>query len=156
MDLFAVSPDVFAPESGTIVRITDGKSTPFSGYGPGVVLMHGDSGFYHLLSHLVLSSINVRSGQRVLDGQRIARFDPEIRHTHYEVRREATGPSETNTVNPLLWFASRQRQLVATAPPKPKEPSNTGGVLVGAVIVTGLVGLGWLAVRAAKYTASPA
>jgi murein DD-endopeptidase MepM/ murein hydrolase activator NlpD len=147
--MFAAVPDVFAPESGVVERVSDGKSVPFQGYGPGVILIRGDSGFYHLLSHLNFSTISVAPGQRIFDGQRIAQFDREIAHTHYEVRREPIGPSATNTIDPAVWLAAQQRKLVATAPPV--QPSNTGIKLVA---VMGLFGLGWLALRIARHAAT--
>jgi murein DD-endopeptidase MepM/ murein hydrolase activator NlpD len=147
--MFATSPDVFAPESGVVERVSDGKSAPFQGYGPGVILIKGDSGFYHLLSHLNFSTINVAPGQRVFDGQRIAQFDREVAHTHYEVRRAPTGPSATNTIDPAVWLTIQQRKLVAEAP-----PDKTSNVGVKLAAVMGLVGLSWLALRVAKRAAT--
>lgn len=151
LDLFAEAPDVFAPETGIVVTVTDGKSPPFSGYGPGVILILGASGYYHLLSHLRFSTIAVKQGMPVFEGQKLAQFDPEIRHTHYEVRRQATGPSETNTVNPLKWLADQQRPVVAAKTPTQLSPRK---VLVGAAIVAGFFGASALALRIAKQAAT--
>lgn len=150
--MFAVSPDVFAPETAYVVKVSDGKSPPFTGYGPGVVLLKGVSGFYHLLSHLNFSTIKVTPGQFVADGQLIAQFDREHGHTHYEVRKEATGPSETNTIDPTVWLVQQQRKLVAATP---AQTSNAKNVVIGVVAVTGLFGLSWLALRVAKRAAMP-
>lgn len=105
MDLFAVGiRDVWAPEAGNIVAVSDGSSPPFVGFGPGVVLMKGASGIYHLLSHLQAGTTLVRVGQEVVEGAPIAKFDPGMAHCHWEVRKAPTGPSETNTINPEAWL----------------------------------------------------
>lgn len=95
--------NVWAPEDGTVVSVADGSSPPWSGYGPGIVLLKGKSGWYHMMAHLTYSSIQVRPGQVIAEGAPIALFDPGIAHCHYEVRRMPTGPSEMNTVNPEEW-----------------------------------------------------
>lgn len=151
MDLFAVQRDVFAPEAGIVERVADGSSPPFVGYGPGVVLLRGASGFYHLLSHLDFKTITVKSGQPILEGTLLGQFNAEHGHTHYEVRKAPTGPSETNTVDPAQWLASEQRKLVASAAPSSTSRGRT--VAIGAVTVVGFLGLSWLALRAAKHAA---
>lgn len=104
MDLFGgADRTVVAPESGTVVAVADGKSAPFSGYGPGVVLILGTSGRYLLLAHLAYSSITVRKGDQIAEGEPIALFDAGAGHVHFEVRKQATGPSKTNTIDPRDW-----------------------------------------------------
>jgi murein DD-endopeptidase MepM/ murein hydrolase activator NlpD len=103
MDLFAKTNAVVAPDSGVVVAVSDGSSPPWSGYGPGVVVIRGDSGKFLLLGHLDYSTIDVTLGERVAEGQFVAQFDDGIGHTHFEVRRELTGPSETNTLDPSSW-----------------------------------------------------
>ena len=98
--------DVWAPEAGIVVAVSDGSSPPFVGYGPGVVLMKGSSGVFHLFSHLELASIRVQKGQQIAEGAPIGRFDAAHAHCHYEVRRNPTGPSETNTIDPVAWLES--------------------------------------------------
>jgi murein DD-endopeptidase MepM/ murein hydrolase activator NlpD len=95
--------DVWAPEAGIVVAVSDGSSPPFVGYGPGIVLLKGASGVYHLLAHLQAGTTVVRVGQTLAEGAPIAKFDPAMGHCHYEVRRAPTGPSETNTINPEEW-----------------------------------------------------
>lgn len=99
--------DVWAPEAGTVVAVADGSSPPFSGYGPGVVLLKGASGVYHLLSHLDYPTIKVRVGMELAEGEPIAKFSAAYAHCHYEVRRKPTGPSETNTINPEEWHKAQ-------------------------------------------------
>lgn len=103
MDLFGKTREVVAPDSGTVAAIGNGSSAPWVGYGPGVVVIAGDSGKYLLMGHLTYSTIRVEKGQRVREGDLIALFDPGIAHTHFEVRHELTGPSATNTMNPASW-----------------------------------------------------
>jgi murein DD-endopeptidase MepM/ murein hydrolase activator NlpD len=109
VDTFTISGnrDVWAPEDGVVVSVSDGSAPPFSGYGPGIVLMKGASGVYHLLAHLEYGSIRVRVGQPLSEGAPIGRFDANYNHCHYEVRKAPTGPSETNTINPEEWHRSR-------------------------------------------------
>lgn len=106
--------DVWAPEAGVVVAVADGSSPPFSGYGPGVVLLKGGSGFYHLLSHLDYSTIKVSVGQQLAEGAPIAKFSAAYAHCHYEVRRKPTGPSETNTINPEQWLRAQKGGAIGT------------------------------------------
>jgi murein DD-endopeptidase MepM/ murein hydrolase activator NlpD len=104
-DLFAKDSTVFAPDNGVVVAVASGSSAPWVGYGPAIIEILGDSGKYLLMAHLDQSSINVAVGQRVTEGQPIARFDAATGHTHFEVRTKATGPWETNTSDPAIWVA---------------------------------------------------
>lgn len=108
VDLFGVARDVYAPEGGTVVAIGDGSSAPWVGYGPGVVVVEGDSGKFLLMGHLEYATIGVAKGQRVREGQPLARFDRSIAHTHFEVRHALTGPSPTNTMDPAQWIAGER------------------------------------------------
>lgn len=103
VDLFGRTRDVIAPDGGHVAAIADGRSAPWTGYGPGIVVIAGDSGKYLLLAHLDRASIDVEMGERVSEGQYIGRFDAGIAHTHFEVRNKLTGPSESNTSSPDAW-----------------------------------------------------
>lgn len=107
VDCFTFVRDVWAPEAGTVVAVSDGSSAPFVGYGPGIVLIRGVSGVYHLLAHLQAGTTVVSVGQQLAEGAPIAKFDPGMGHCHYEVRRSPTGPSETNTIDPVAWHAQQ-------------------------------------------------
>jgi Peptidase family M23 len=122
--------DVWAPERGVVVAVADGSAPPFSGYGPGVVLMKGASGVYHLLSHLDYGTIKVRVGQELAEGDPIAKFSAAYAHCHYEVRRQPTGPSETNTINPEEW-----------------HKAQGGGAVTLLLLVGGLAALGFIMAR---------
>jgi murein DD-endopeptidase MepM/ murein hydrolase activator NlpD len=112
VDTFAITPEIYAPESGIVVAVSDGNSPPFSGYGPGVVLMRGASGYYHLMAHL--SQINVTKGSTIAEGTLVGRYSSSYGHCHYEVRKQPTGPSETNTIDPEKWLAAQSGGGVGT------------------------------------------
>jgi murein DD-endopeptidase MepM/ murein hydrolase activator NlpD len=88
---------VKAIESGTVVTAGWGGS-----YGYQVVLRHPD-GRYSQYAHL--SAINVRVGQKVTEGQRIARSGATGNatgpHLHFEVR---TGPAYGSDIDPLAYL----------------------------------------------------
>ena len=151
LDLFATSPQVFAPEDGTVIDVADGSAAPFVGFGPGVIVIQGDSGFFHLLGHLSFNTIKVQQGQRVVEGQPLATFDPGIGHTHWEVRQQRLGSTPPNTIDPNIWLQQEQALDAAAVPEE--EPSGAGKFFVGLLVVGGLVGLSWLALRAAKRVA---
>jgi len=142
VDLFADDPHVFAPEAGTVVAVSDGKSAPWVGYGPGIIVIKGESGVYHLLAHLTSSTIGVSYGQWVQEGQPLAQFAASYGHTHYEVRKKLTGPSETNTIDPNVWLAT----AVVTAGARPSTTREIPWGLLG-LLLGGLVGIGWLTYR---------
>jgi|GEM_PF-4108953 len=128
MDLFAGSDRrVVAPESGVVVAVANGSSPPWSGFGPGVVVIRGASGVFHLLSHLEFSSIQVGVGLPVSEGTPIGQYDARIAHTHYEVRRKLTGPSAENTIDPSVWL---------------KAQGGSSGGLGKLVLLAGLFGAG--------------
>lgn len=109
MDLFSSTRDVWAPEGGEVVAVADGSSAPWSGYGPGIIAIKGDSGKYLMMAHL--GSIEVTKGQRVREGQHIGMYSPSYGHTHFEVRHNLTGPSSTNTMDPYAWIAGERAML---------------------------------------------
>lgn len=133
VDLFADDPRVFAPEGGEVVAVANGTAAPWVGFGPGLVVIKGKSGFFHLLSHLALQTITVRVGDRVSEGQLLAQFDTAHGHSHYEVRKKLTGPSDTNTIDPSGWLALQ-------------KVTQTNWALFG-LLVGGLAGIGWMTYR---------
>lgn len=152
LDLFADSPEVVAPEAGIIFAISDGRAAPFQGYGPGVVLMLGMSGYFHLLSHLRAESVVVSRGAFVTEGQRIAQIDPKAAHVHYEVRLRATGDSRANTIDPLVWI--KNQSSVAADKQKPeRSPSGANKFFIGLAITAAAFGAGAVAYQLAKTAA---
>jgi murein DD-endopeptidase MepM/ murein hydrolase activator NlpD len=90
---------VHAVAAGTVVTAGWGGS-----YGYQVVIRHAD-GHYSQYAHL--SQISVKAGQRVNEGQRIARSGSTGNatgpHLHFEIR---TGPVYGDDVDPLRYLRS--------------------------------------------------
>lgn len=108
---------VMAPEAGVIAVVADGNSPPWSGYGPWLVLIKGDSGKYHLLAHLEPATAALGPyGMRVTEGQVIGKTS-SANHTHWEVRTKPTpGAGKTNLDNntdPIAWMRGLSVWLVA-------------------------------------------
>jgi murein DD-endopeptidase MepM/ murein hydrolase activator NlpD len=139
VDTFATTPEIYAPEDGVVVSVADGTSPPFTGYGPGVVLMKGMSGFYHLLAHLDLGSIRVTKGAKVAEGTLVGRYNAAYGHCHYEVRKQPTGPSETNTIDPEKWLAA----------------SKGGGGIGVLLVLGGLLAAGYFIARSNVFATRP-
>lgn len=144
MDLFAgADRRVVAPESGVVVAVANGSSPPWSGFGPGVVVIRGTSGVFHLLSHLEFSSIRVGIGLPVSEGTPIGQYDGRIAHTHYEVRRRLTGPSAENTIDPAKWLAEA-------------GGDGAGGSKLGVLLALGgLLAAGFLLARSNAFATRP-
>lgn len=117
---------VVAPESGEIVNVWNNDTTPpFSGYGPGGVLIRGDDGLFHLLAHLDPTH-TWKPGQRVDEGDHIAAVargvTPSVNwaapHVHWEVRIKPIDSPATrkgNTLDPVAWLAGN-RVMMSGAP----------------------------------------
>lgn len=142
----AGSTPVYAPEDGFVVETATGLSSPWTGFNPGLVLIKGVSGVYHVLGHLDYNKIIVRGGQPVALGQKVGVMG--ISHTHWEIRHnrvpdwgccptfwQAHGP---NSIDPAEWLAAVNKS------------SSTG---IGAVLLVSatLVGLGFLIGRKPHY-----
>ena len=90
---------VRAVKEGTVVL-----AGPFEGYGPSVVLSHGE-GFYTL--YLYLEDVGVVEGRRVESGQVVGTVGgtdtPEGPHMEFQVRSPQGGTSP-QAQDPLLWL----------------------------------------------------
>jgi len=107
--------DVVAPEKATIVELWRNNTSPnFAGYGPGGVLLRGQSGLFHLLGHLDPGASSWSKGLTFQPGERVGQTAPTgsagvgaaTPHVHWEVRIEPIdSPStrEGNTLDPLDW-----------------------------------------------------
>jgi hypothetical protein len=99
-----ITTEVFAPESGIVVVSRPVRykrpDKPFTGYHPAVVLMHGDSGTWHLLAHLRPSSLAFL--QMPDDYARRARLD--LRDTLIKV-----GDGERIAFGPFAKWVSGER-----------------------------------------------
>jgi len=93
---------VRAVRSGTVVL-----AGPFEGYGPTVVVSHGD-GFYTL--YLYLEEIGVLEGRRVEAGQVVGTVGgestPEGAHLEFQIRAP-TGGGSPQAMDPLQWLRPR-------------------------------------------------
>jgi septal ring factor EnvC (AmiA/AmiB activator) len=90
---------VHAVKSGTVVL-----AGPFAGYGPTVVLSHGD-GFYTL--YLYLEDIGVVEGREVEEGQVVGTVGgadtPEGPHIEFQIRAPLDGDTP-QAQDPLRWL----------------------------------------------------
>lgn len=96
---------VTAVRAGTVVL-----AGPFEGYGPTVVLSHGD-GFYTL--YLYLEEISVVEGRTVSIGQVVGTVGgtdtPEGPHIEFQVRAPVNGGSP-QAQDPLQWLSARENE----------------------------------------------
>ncbi len=96
---------VTAVRAGTVVL-----AGPFEGYGPTVVLSHGD-GFYTL--YLYLEEIGVVEGRTVSIGQVVGTVGgtdtPEGPHIEFQVRAPVNGGSP-QAQDPLQWLSARENE----------------------------------------------
>lgn len=107
---------VVAPEDGVVVEAVSNGSArtiklapPWDGYGPGVVLLRGASGVWHLLAHV---KPFVATGQKVREGDAVAAMTAGVGlagpHVHWEVRvkqaHDSPSTRERNTQDPQAWL----------------------------------------------------
>jgi septal ring factor EnvC (AmiA/AmiB activator) len=98
-----------AAPTGTPVRAVKGGRValagPFEGYGPTVVLSHGD-GFYTL--YLYLEEIGVVEGRDVVAGQVVGTVGggdtPEGSHLEFQIRAPLQGSGSPQAQDPLQWL----------------------------------------------------
>lgn len=106
---------VYAPEDGLVMDVAKGDDHPWTGFQPGIVLIHGVSGVYHVLGHLQYKQIKAVKGQFIALGQPVGVMG--IGHTHWEIRKkpqpdygkyptfwQAHGP---NSINPADWLSGK-------------------------------------------------
>lgn len=115
---------VFAPENGRIVQVyPDADAVPgWRGYGPGVVLMQGESGAYHNLAHVIPTCA---PGDVVQAGAQVA-TQSDLRHVHWEVRAVPVPTGGRAVVedcaDPLAW---QRGELVRWDGQCPRVPGDT-------------------------------
>jgi murein DD-endopeptidase MepM/ murein hydrolase activator NlpD len=105
----AAGTPVRAPEDGVVDTTASGTSPPFTGYDPGVVLLRGRSGYYHLLGHTIPM---VQAGQVVREGQQVGTIG--VNHVHWETRKKrlpdyakyprVQDAHRANNVDPRFWI----------------------------------------------------
>jgi murein DD-endopeptidase MepM/ murein hydrolase activator NlpD len=129
---------VLAPESGVVVvaaRASYADEVPrhsappgWSGYGPGCVVLHGDSGWYHVLAHVAPVGARAIQTYRVAEGDRIASASA-VGHVHWEVRAALHPPGDAATVevccNPASWLAASPMMWQGQCPDVPTDDTHT-------------------------------
>lgn len=140
---------VVAPEAGLVEQVgTLPMRPPWTGYAP-AVLIHGDSGRWHLLAHLSGNATGgpatapaVAVGQRVELGQVVGYTGAE-RHTHWEVRtrphaRHSAGePTWIITIDPAGWLAGEDVPY-PDPPPGELDPHRPPHRVQAVEVVTGV------------------
>ncbi len=132
---------VLAPEGGTVTeRWTDNVSAPWAGWGPGGVVLRGDSGVWHVLGHM--SPLRLAPLGRIEEGASVGTAagapaaSPDV---VWQVRTARTAPWDGTlwdiAVDPGDWY-TRERARPATAPAR---ASSGGGALVVLVAILLLV-----------------
>jgi murein DD-endopeptidase MepM/ murein hydrolase activator NlpD len=103
---------IYAPENGTVYTVADETKTAarghYGGYGPRVVGIAGDSGFFHWLAHL--QTTVVEKGDVVLQGQAVGTMVAGWTHphVHWEVRQK---PFCKYSLNPATKFEGIQERF---------------------------------------------
>ena len=99
---------ISAPPGTPVTAVRGGAvvlAGPFEGYGPTVVISHGD-GFYTL--YLYLEEIGVVQGRRVERGQVVGtvggRDTPEGPHIEFQIRAPVPGGGSPQAQDPLPWL----------------------------------------------------
>lgn len=137
IDVGARGQIVIAPENGTIEVVARAsyaadaprRSAPpgWAGYGPVVVVLKGDSGYFHLLGHM--SSTTALTRQRVGFGDRIGVIDRRANHLHWEVRRVLKPPAGVATIeicdDPVRWLIFLPSPWTIDAYGCPVSPNET-------------------------------
>lgn len=100
---------VYAPIGGQVVATwTDDATKPFSGFGPGGMLILATDGTYHLLGHLDPKKLYWQVGDDVADGALVGATS-NLNHVHWEVRNQhhwnATHAPNV-AYNPADWLAT--------------------------------------------------
>lgn len=113
--------EVYAPEDCSVHAVATGNLPPFTGYGPGVIVMRGKvTGVYHLLAHLqrdTIPSPTVPGGfwdwatkphwiwegteerRQFREGELVGRIS-SANHVHWETREPGWNGARNN---PALW-----------------------------------------------------
>lgn len=129
--------NIVSVASGTVIGVanscscnygTTRKCAHYNQYG-NMVKIRNDDGTYAVYGHLLINSITVSYGQRVVAGQKLGLMGSSGyssgTHLHFELRTNAS-IRNTNTcknVNPDVMNYSYISQPVDIAPPKPPIPS---------------------------------
>jgi murein DD-endopeptidase MepM/ murein hydrolase activator NlpD len=138
VDLGRAGDSVRAPEAGQVLIVGRGSlgsrkprwSQPegWAGYGPGFVVIEGESGRFHLLAHI---GFLVDPGDVVTAGQKIGLVPAVSGHVHWEVRTALRPRGDQATVeitlDPMRWLAGQDIAWDPSAgcPPAPVADRRT-------------------------------
>lgn len=139
LDLAAPIGDrVLAPEGGRVAVVAN-ASTPsartrfsrpsgWAGYGPGVVVLQGDSGAFHVLGHV--DAVVVVPGQRVREGELLAFVgETSTPHLHWEVRSRLQPTRDAAvvevTADPARWLLGEWSAYDGRCPLAPVDDART-------------------------------
>ena len=140
MDLGDALNAVRAPEAGRVVIAQttrtpgqiergEGRPRPWDGYGPALVVMHGDSGWWHLLGHLD-APLALHPGDRVTEGQLVG-STRALGHVHRETRARLRPPAGHAVVEvtadpfSVLDGAPRMWSPAMAVPDAPEQSART-------------------------------
>jgi murein DD-endopeptidase MepM/ murein hydrolase activator NlpD len=124
---------VVAPVAGEVVLAGRDVDQPriggwkWNGYGPGLVMIKGADGYFHLLSHLG-ESPSVEVGDRVSVGA-VVGVVSHLRHVHWEVRRSLVPPPGLAVVEVAIDPRAYLSGVETAYRPSMAAPSNPGGDL---------------------------
>lgn len=123
---------VVAPEGGTVLVAGPEETARavrgwgWRGYGPQVILLAGESGMFHVLSHV--ESVAVSAGDVIREGVPVAVVSAKA-HLHWEVQRE---PRPTrgravveDSIDPMAWLEGRIVPYDGRAPEAPSADLRT-------------------------------
>jgi len=130
-------------ELGVKSALTQGFSNPWDGYGPGGVVIAGDSGAFHLLAHL--ATVTVAVGDRVALDEQVGTMPSHVgasrSHVHWEVRKRPITTSGADRVDGALsaeaWLAGGSDAAPEVPRDGGKKPQSSTGIgwLILAVIL---------------------
>lgn len=134
---------VYAPESGVVVlSVSDNVTPPLRGYGPGAVLLRGDSGVNHLLAHLdpewwdalawqipaspfegfIGPSRAPSEGRRYREAEQVGVIAKD--HVHWEISKGG------NRYDPLAWLKTGGANVRAGATAPGGKSGGHGGLIL--------------------------
>lgn len=123
---------VVAPEKAQVLIASDDAEDvapvagwAWSGYGPGIVVLQGASGAYHVLAHVERVACN--PGDIVDEGVPLAVVSNRA-HVHWEVRSSLVPPRGAavveTTTDPSAWLAGAPRLYAADVDGCPAHPTD--------------------------------
>lgn len=146
---------VYAPEDSSIDSMGTGAFPPFTGYGPGAIIMRGKkTGVYHLLAHLNPASMpspmvpgstwdfmttplwkSTDQRRQVKEGELIG-YTSDANHVHWEVRHPGWNGARTD---PALWVKKYVSPSLVRKDYSDAESDSAGGGGGAVILLLALV-----------------